>query len=78
MEATFYEGIRSSNPIIKAIAVKALHYRDMATMGDVENVNARKRAQTKYDVLVELWNELSDEKSEIHVQNYGTQLKGQW
>jgi len=60
MEATFYEGIRNPNPIVKAIAVKALHYRDMATLGSAPDVNARKRAQAKYDVLVELWNELAD------------------
>lgn len=62
MEATFLEGVRTSdNPIVKAIAVKALHYRDLAIIGDRRDTNARQRAQHKYDVLVELWNELADD-----------------
>ena len=60
MESTFLEGVRSENPAVKAIAVKALHYRDLANMYWGDHNGIRQRAEYKYDVLLELWNEIHE------------------
>ncbi len=60
MEATLIEGVRSSNPIIKAIAVKALHYLDLSTVPTaIDSYFIQQKAKHKYDALIELWNELA-------------------
>ena len=60
MESTFIEGVTSDNPIVKTIAVKALHYQSLAHMRWGSNSTIAQRARHKYDVLLELWNEIQE------------------